>query len=297
MRPPRRTSPGFSRRAQFGLFAAYVAAVAGVVIGLALVVAARVDPRGFALIRGAAIDAIAPLSAAGRSLVERVSGIDDALYAYVAAGTQNRALRAENMLARRRLIAARGLERENRRLRALLRLAEHTPDRVATARIVGSTASGSHRLATLTAGSLNGVRPGHPVRAPEGLVGRVLETGATAARVLLLADTDSSVPVLIVRNGQPALASGRGDGRLTIRPLVPGPAPFRRGDVALTSGTGGLYPPGIPVAVVDKVDRDGALAWPLADPARLDFVMVEPAFAPPLPPPAPPLAPPAAAPR
>lgn len=296
MAPPRHRRPGFSRRAQFGLFAGYVVAVAGVVVGLALVVIARFDPQGFALIRGGMLDASTPVTAAGRAAVREVAEIGDAIAAYVGAGTQNRALRAEIEIARIRLIAARATAFENRRLKALLHLRDELGTAVVATRVVGSTAAGSRRLGTITAGTVDGVAPGQPVRAPEGLVGRIYEVGRHAARVLLIGDPGSTVPVRLARGGAAALAVGRGDGTLRLRSLIAGAPAFRRGDLALTSGTGGLYPPGIPVAIVTEVDSDGAIAWPLADPARLDFALVLPVYAPPPPPPAASVAPAAAEP-
>jgi rod shape-determining protein MreC len=102
--------------------------------------------------------------------------------------------------------------------------------------------------------------------------------------VLLLTDAGSAVPVKITRGGAAALATGRGDGALDLKALVGSGTPFKKGDVAVTSGTGGVYAPNIPVAVVIRVDGEHALAWPLADPARLDFAIVEPVYLPPLPP-------------
>jgi len=127
----------------------------------------------------------------------------------------------------------------------------------------------------LAAGSSSGIRVGQPVRAPEGLIGRVVESGRHASRVLLVTDAANNVPVQLVRNGTPALATGRGDGTLEIKPLEVGENPFRKGDVLVTSGVGGIYKPGIPVAIVAIADRDITVARPLADPARIDFAIVQ----------------------
>ncbi|USI72601.1 rod shape-determining protein MreC [Sphingomonas morindae] len=274
----RNRRPGFSRRAQYGLFFSYVVAVAGIVIGLGLILVAHFDPVGFGAIRGLALDLTTPVSTAGRSLVDGIGGGVQTVSAYINAGSQNAAMRAELDHDRQALVRARILALENARLRRLLRLVEGNVDPVAVARIVGSTGTSSRRLATLNAGSLNGVRPGQPVRSPEGLVGRVVETGLTAARVLLITDNASVVPVRLARGGLAALAAGRGDGSLELRPLGAGSNPFHRGDIVLTSGTGGLYPPDVPVAVVLRRDGDIAIAWPLADPARLDYAVVEPPY-------------------
>jgi rod shape-determining protein MreC len=276
--PTRNRRPGFSRRAQYGLFFSYVVAVAGIVAGLGLIVIAHVDPTGFSAVRGAALDLTTPVSGAGRSLVRAAGDAVDGVAAYVDAGAKNRAMQAELTRDRAALVRARIIAFENVRLRRLLKLTETNVDPVAVARIVGSTGVSTRRLATLNAGSRDGVRPGQPVRSTEGLVGRVLETGLTASRVLLVTDNASVVPVRLARGGLPALAAGRGDGSIELRPLGTGANPFARGDIVLTSGTGGLYPPDVPVAVVLRREGDVAIAWPLADPAQLDYAIVEPPY-------------------
>ena len=81
----------------------------------------------------------------------------------------------------------------------------------------------------------------------------------------------------------PALATGRGDGTLDIRALEAGSNPFRVGDVFVTSGAGGVYPPNVPVGKALKSNRDLAVARPFADPNRLDFAITLPPYVPPVP--------------
>ncbi len=280
MAAPAKRRPGFSRRAQYGLFLGYVVAVAGMVVAVLLLAIAIIDPRGFAAIKGVALDATAPIAGAGRGAVSTVGGIGGWISNYINAGSQNAALRAELAAQRRELIAARTAEAENERLRRLLGLARESRDEVAIARLVSSTYDSPRRLATLSAGAASGIRIGQPVRAPEGLIGRVLETGRWAARVLLVSDGGSSVPVRALRNDVPALAAGRGDGSLELRTLEVGINPFRRGDILVTSGVGGIFPPDIPVAVVTGFIGEAAIAQPLANPAKADYVVVLPVYQP-----------------
>ena len=119
-----------------------------------------------------------------------------------------------------------------------------------------------------------------PVRSPDGLVGRVIDAGSLAARVLLVSDRSSIVPARLLRGGIPVISQGRGDGTVDVKPLEVGRNPFKRGDIIITSGTGGLYPPLVPIARVVKLDDDGAIALPLADPATISFAIVEPQFEP-----------------
>lgn len=272
--------PGFSRRARFGLFAGYVVAVTGALIGAGLVIVAIVDPQGFASIRGAVSDITAPVSAGGRGAVQSGGRIDNYIANWWNAGQQNAELREELEIARRRLVQARITEQENRRLRELVNLIEGESQTVATARLVNSSLTSSRRTATLFAGRNQGVESGQPVRAADGLVGRILDSGRSASRVLLLTDRSNIVPVRLTRDGTPAFTTGRGDGFVEVRSLEAGREQFEVGDIVVTSGTGGIYPPNIPVAVIVEEFGDSALARPLANPASLDFAIVQPAFEP-----------------
>jgi rod shape-determining protein MreC len=272
--------PGFSRRAQYGLFIGYVIAVAGVLFAVMLLIIAAVDPKGFSALRGAALDATTPIASGGRSVVGFFSGIGDSVSNYFRAGSQNADLRRRLEATKRRLIEAKAIEMENGRLKALLKVSGETGEQVTTARIVGSSFDSARRLATLSAGTSSGVRVGQPVRGPDGLIGRVIEAGRWASRILLVIDAASNVPVRLVRNGTPAIASGHGDGTIDLKTLEVGQNPFRRGDILVTSGTGGLYPPGIPVAVVVRTERERTVARPIADPGAIDFAMVLPIYQP-----------------
>lgn len=280
MAPQSSRRSGFSRKAQYGLFIGYVVAIAGIVLAVLLLVVAIVDPRGFQALRGAALDVTTPVSSAGRSVVRFFSNSGEAIGYYFRAASQNDELKSELESTRQQLVEARATMYENQRLKRLLKLSGEVSDQVAITRIVNSSFDSSRRLATLSAGSDDGVRVGQPVRAPEGLLGRVIETGRSASRILLLTDGASNVPVRLVRNGTPAIATGRGDGTLDIKPLEVGENPFRRGDILVTSGTGGIFGPSIPTAIVVRVTRDETIARPLANPARVDFAIVQQIYQP-----------------
>ena len=288
MAPPPRARPGFSRRAQYTLFAGYVVAVIGVLAGLMLAVTARFDPEGHAAIQSVFADLTAPMALAGRNVTGGVANAYEGAAAYVDAGSKNRALESELRGNRARLLEARAVESENHRLRRLVHLVEGTPGPLITARLITSTGANIHRYATLSAGERDGVVSGQPVRSSEGLIGRVVAAGKITARVLLIIDSGNVVPVKRLGDNLPALATGRGDGALDVRALQAGSNPFRKDDLLVTSGAGGIYPPGVPVAVVRVLASDVAVARPLADPSRLDFAIVERPYQPQgdLPPPA-----------
>jgi rod shape-determining protein MreC len=278
MAPPRNRRPGFSRRAQYGLFFSYVVAAVGVGIAAVLLVMAQVNPTAFAALRSAMAELTAPISSGGAAIERAIAGVPAAIGNYFHVMHENRQLRAQLTRQHDLLMRARTLSYDNRRLRHLLQLRDRTGGTITAARLVSSSASSTRRFALLNAGGRQGVRAGQPVSGPDGLIGRVLETGPDTARVLLLGDAESAVPVRRTRDGVPAIANGRGDGMLDIRAISLGDTVFKAGDVLVTSGTGGLYPPNIPVARIIRRTRDGALAIPFEQPDTLDFAIVQHSF-------------------
>lgn len=276
--PDRR--PGFSRRAQYGIFTGYVIAVAGFLAGVAMLIVSIVNPQAFSSVRGAASEIARPAGEAGAETRAAGQSVIAAIGAYFQAGRQNAALTREVAAARANAFTMQALEGENRRLKALLGIVDPAVKPIAAARLIGSTASSARRFAVLSAGAAQGVRPGQPVRSSAGLIGRVIEASPGTARVLLVTDPENVVPVRRARDGLPAFVEGKSDGRIAIRLLNMGMNPLKRGDVFVTSGSGGLYPPGIPVAVVTEVLHDGGVGHLASDPADADFVVVLPVFQP-----------------
>lgn len=277
MAPPR---PGWSRRAQYGLFFSFLAVIAGLIIGVFLLALSLVAPKSFQSVRGAALDVTAPISGALNEVTSTVGGLISGAGNYWDAARQNAKLKIERRKMLQRMIEAKAIVQENRQLKAALQLRERSRVAIASGRIVGSSLSSPRRFAVLSVGTGDGVRVGMPVRSPDGLIGRVIDAGRLASRVLLVSDRSSIVPARILRGGQPVISQGRGDGTVDLRPLEVGRNPFRRGDIVVTSGTGGLYPPLVPIARVVRLDDDGAIAVPLADPANISFAVVEAPYEP-----------------
>lgn len=281
MAPPRNRRPGFSRRAQYGLFLGYVIAVAGAILAAILVALAALNPPAFTALRAAVAEVTTPISTTIAGLGRGIAAIPASVSEHVAVNAQNAALRKELKDARALILRARTLSYDNRRLKALLAIRERSVDPVIAARLVSSSASSTRRTAVLNAGFWQNVRDGQPVRGPEGLIGRILETGPNTARVLLITDPESIVPVRRTRDGLAALAAGRGDGLIDVRSVNIANVELKKGDVFVTSGTGGVYPPNIPVARIMRDASDTALARAFAQPDTLDFALVQQVFLPP----------------
>lgn len=271
---------GFSRRRQYGVFLGYVLAVAGALVGAALLLVSLFDPPLFSAFRMTAASVTTPVSMAAAAAVRGIAAVPEALSEHFFVKQENVALRGALTREHRLVVRAQAVVDENAHLRALLRLRDGGEQVVVAARLVASTASSGRRLALLDAGRWQGVRPGMPVRAADGLVGRVVETGPSAARVLLLTDADSVVPIRRARDGLPAVAAGRGDGLIDVRAVSGTGLRLNRGDLFVTSGIGGLYAPGIPVARLDRGGIDSVPTRSLVTPSTLDIALVERAFMP-----------------
>ena len=272
--------PGWSRRAQYGLFFSFIAVIAGIIVGLIMLTLSLVAPKTFESVRGAALDVTSPVTGSLHEVSATVEGLFSGAGNYWDAASQNAELKRENKAMLQRMVEAKAIFQENRQLKAVLDLREHQRTTVAVGRVVGSSFNSPRRFAILSVGGSDGVKVGMPVRSPDGLIGRIIDAGELASRVLLVSDRANIVPARLLRNGIPVIAQGRGDGTIDVRPLEVGRNPFKRGDIIITSGTGGLYPPLVPIARVVKLDDDGAVALPLADPANTSFAIVEPAFEP-----------------
>lgn len=275
--PPRRTS--YARREQNLALIGAVVTGAVLATGLLLLVFSRVNPTYSSRLRGVAVNVIAPFWATVRAPFDVLSGGVDAAGDYLGAVPRARRLATELKVAQHAVEDRDTLAAENRALRRLVKVVAPRLDLVAVARFAGASLGSYARTAVVAAGTRDGVFSGQAVRADVGLVGRTAEAGTHAARILLLTDPTSRIPVVVVRTGQPALAVGAAGRLLEIRDRAGADVPLQRGDRLVTSGAGGLFAPQIPVAVV--VDTgEPAHARPYADPAALDFVAIYRAYLP-----------------
>lgn len=262
------------------MFAGYLLATLGALLGLALLALSLWQPAAFQPLRSGATEIAAPVGEATATVRAGRQNLWDTIAGYWRAGSQNAALRREVEVARIRLAEAEALKAENRRLKSLLDLTQSENGAVASARLIGSSASSARRFAYIGVGADDGVRVGMPVHSERGVIGRVLETARGSARVLLLTDSESVLPVRRASDETVAFAEGRGDGLLRIRLINLGLNPLKVGDVFVTSGAGGYYRPGVAVAVLSELTPDGGIARLIAEPSATNYVVVEPIYEP-----------------
>ena len=164
-------------------------------------------------------------------------------------------LKAERLLTNARLQRLTALEAENARLRAMLDARSRVRDEVRVAEILAVDANPYEHNLIIGIGSRDSVYDGQALVDANGVVGQVVETGAVTAQAILISDADHALPVEVNRNGLRTIARGTGEFDRLELPFLPNNADIRAGDLLVTSGLGGAFPAGYPVAVVNAVTR------------------------------------------
>jgi rod shape-determining protein MreC len=186
---------------------------------------------------------------------------------------ENARLREENERLRQWHTVARNLEQENAVFRSQL-LARNEPQKhFVSARIIGDAGGPFVRTALINAGLKDGLVPGLAAVTSKGLAGRVIEAGRRASRILLLTDLNSRVPVVIEGSRYRAVLEGDNSETMQLN-FLEAAAKLSLGDRVVTSGHGGVFPPGLPVGVISS-NRAGALrVQPYVDYDRLEYVRI-----------------------
>lgn len=166
---------------------------------------------------------------------------------------ENARLREQALVQSARLQRMAALEAENARLRALLDSTAKVGEDMLIAEIVSVDMNRFRNLISVNRGGQDGVYIGQPVIDADGVVGQIIRDRHFTAEVMLVTDIDHAIPVEIARNRLRSIAMGTGElDRLSL-PFLPGNADVQEGDLLVTSGLGGKFPPGYPVAVVNRI--------------------------------------------
>jgi rod shape-determining protein MreC len=207
-----------------------------------------------------AIAAFGPLQQGASAVVRPVAGLAGGLAELGRVRADNRRLQAEVARLRAQERTYADVLAENRRLRGALRMAGRCGCRTVGASVVAGPGSNFQLSVTVDAGSRQGVARDMAVVDADGLVGRVTQVSADYATVLLVTDPASGVAATLAggRGRAAGIVRGSGDRLLSFQP-VRADTPVRRGDPVVTQGyRGGVFPAGLPIGVVERVDPAGA---------------------------------------
>ena len=172
------------------------------------------------------------------------------------------------------------LAAENSQLRRLLGITDTAPQQAVVVQVLYEPPSTFNRRLVFNKGSSSGIAPGMPVIDEGGVVGQIVRVTPMSSELAMVTDEQVSIPVQLLRNGLRLIAfGGNAPGRIEVR-YLDADADIREGDVLVTSGVGGLFPPGLPVGKIETVERDSvsgfarAVGQPLAHPERYRHFLV-----------------------
>lgn len=174
---------------------------------------------------------------------------------------ENTALRTKQLHAAQELLRLEALSEENKQLRRLLEAQERLPRKSVFAEILYTARDPFSRKVVIDKGSQHGILAGQPVIDDVGVIGQVTRAYLLMSEVTLLSDKDQAIPLQVQRNGLRAVAYGGGEGGMLDLRFMAANADISNGDVLVTSGIDGTYPPGLPVATVARIERDAAYAF------------------------------------
>ena len=157
------------------------------------------------------------------------------------------------------------LEDENRRLRDMRAKTQGVAERVLVASILNVDLDPFRHRVLLDKGATDGVFKGQAVLDGEGIVGQVTQVNAATSEVILISDAEHAIPVQSNRSGVRTIAVGLGDSTKLSLPFVTVEADIKEGDLLLSTGMGGVFPPGYPVAQVTKVKRAASATFALVE--------------------------------
>jgi rod shape-determining protein MreC len=203
--------------------------------------------------------------------LDSASRVVSSVKSYTALQEENEKLRNTQAHNQIRLLRFEALEKENIRLRALLENSYKLGEQVLIAELMAVKINPSYEnIVVVNKGTRYGIHPQQPVFDANGVVGQVLRALPLSSEIILITDPNHAIPVQVNRNGLLTIAVGSGElNRLTL-PFLPDNADIQPGDLLITSGLGGTFPQGYPVAVVDPFTPPAAKQVTATPKAALD---------------------------
>lgn len=223
--------------------------------------------------RTAVTDMVTPILDAVSQPVDTFSGVIDQAETLANLQSENVTLKEQNARLLHWQAVARRLEAENAALRDLNQMVPDPGMRYVTARVVGDPGGAFVRSVLINAGERDGIEKGQAATTGAGLAGRVAEVGLRSARVLLVTDINSRIPVIVGDGRERAVLAGDNTNAPLLLYLGP-TVELQPGDQVTTSGHGGVFPPGLAIGVVSAVSENAIRVEPFVDWDHMEILRI-----------------------
>ncbi|MDN3680404.1 rod shape-determining protein MreC [Vibrio tapetis subsp. quintayensis] len=223
---------------------------------------------------------VAPIQYAANLPRSMFDGVYDRFHTRETLVTSNQTLKREVLRLKSDMLLLDQYREENKRLRKLLDSPFVRDEKKVVTEVMAVDSSPYRHQVVIDKGLIDGVYQGQPVINEKGIVGQVTFVAAHNSRVLLITDANSSIPVQVVRNDIRVIGSGNGSIDKIQLEHIPSSTEIEEGDLLVTSGLGGRYPEGYPVAYVSTVERDNRrqfasiIAKPVVEFERLRYLLL-----------------------
>jgi rod shape-determining protein MreC len=197
-----------------------------------------------------------PIQYAVQAPVQAWSALSESFATKTRIEAENVKLSADNLVLRLKLLRFESLEQENQRLRAVRESSSRVVQRSLVAEIVRVDLDPFRQRVLVNKGTRDGVFRGQAAIDAAGIYGQVVRAGPMSSEIILISDPEHAIPVQVNRTGARSIALGTGRSGLLSLPYLPQNADVIVGDLLVSSGLGGVYPPGYPVGKVTAVTRD-----------------------------------------
>src|SRR5215469_1223275 len=244
-----------------------------VIVSAGLIVLGKADILLVDRVRADLNDALAPVFEAIAKPINFVASGVRRFGDHFTVYEENQRLREENARLLQWQEVAQRLETENEELRQMLHFTPQGVRGYITGRVIANSGGAFLRNVLIDVGDRQGVERGQAALGGEGVAGRVTEVGSRAARVLLLTDLNSRVPVVVEDTRERAVLAGDNTSRPRLL-YLPEKSAVQVGDRVVTAGSGGVFPPGLPVGAVSSIDGGVVRVEPEAELSHLEYVRI-----------------------
>lgn len=242
-------------------------------ISIFAVITAKSERQFISDIRTGILDFLTPIMATAAIPVEAIRNSEGYLETYLFVHSKNAKLEEENKRLRLQVASLYQVQKENEKLKELLKYIKEIDYQFITAKVVGNASGPFARSSIINAGEDDGILKGQAVVMNGALIGKIVEVGNSSARILLLTDINSKIPVISMDSRERSVLTGNNNDTPKLI-YLPKQSKIADGEMIVTSGDGNLFPPGLMVGRASKLEDGSYEVFPFVNWHSIEYVSI-----------------------